>query len=136
VRRLKIHSLGAEFRSYRRVLRNLLIGAGRQRGARVALLPRRPVANGRNIPMNHWPVAAETLRRIDGELDELTWELKALADGLARGLPSDRRGQLNIILMRAARRRQWIRGVLEEMHQVVPQSYGSLVSGRSRLWPC
>lgn len=86
--------------------------------------------------MNHWPVAAETLRRIDGELDELAWELRALADSLERRLPSDRRGQLNIILMRAARRRQWIRGVLEEMHQTVPHSYGSLVSGRSGLWPC
>lgn len=70
--------------------------------------------------MCHWPVAAETLRRIKDELDELAWELQALAEGFEQPVSPARRQHIETILRRAARRRQWIASVLEEMRDRQP----------------
>ena len=69
--------------------------------------------------MFHWPITEDTLRKMNEEFDELTWELEAISHGLADRLPSNRRGQIDMVLRRAASRRRWFRNVLTEMHDDV-----------------
>jgi len=70
--------------------------------------------------MVHWPIAVETLRRINDELEDLAWELQSLNDSFEDRLPGDRRGHIQIVLRRAGRRMQWIHQVLDEMYERQP----------------
>jgi len=72
--------------------------------------------------MVHWPIAVETLRRINDELEDLAWELQSLNDSFEDRLAGDRRGHIQIVLRRAGRRMQWIRQVLDEMYEHHPQA--------------
>ncbi len=83
--------------------------------------------------MCHWPIAADTLRRINEELDDLTWELQSLSESFQNRLPDARRGHIESVLKRATRRRQWIRSVLREMAEQGSEADGAfapLVSPR------
>jgi hypothetical protein len=84
--------------------------------------------------MCHWPIAAQTLRRLNDELDDLTWELQSLTESFESRLPSARRGHIDSVLKRASRRRQWIRSVLREMQESRSESedaFAALVSPRA-----
>jgi len=72
--------------------------------------------------MVHWPIAVETLRRINDELEDLAWELQSLNDSFEDRLAGDRRGHIQIVLRRAGHRMQWIRQVLDEMYEHHPQA--------------
>jgi hypothetical protein len=72
--------------------------------------------------MVHWPIAVETLRRINDELEDLACELQSLNDSFEDRLAGDRRGHIQIVLRRAGRRMEWIRQVLDEMYEHHPQA--------------
>jgi len=67
--------------------------------------------------MFHWPVAEETLRKMHEEFDELVWELQSLAGRVGDHVPASERGQIDLVLKRAAFRRRWLSNILLEMNE-------------------